>query len=197
VEVVDAITDRREVGRGVTEPLVALLDDQRQGLALAVGEALGEHAQRARALDQEARGVEVTDDGVEHVVVVGLTHHVLGGERHVERRVHLGEVGHRLVDQDLPESTGLGVAALQRHHPLAAALPEVLVGFELHPRRAVEAVEVADRQRGHRGRLTQVDQVFDEHPEGRAPVAHVAARHHRIAAEAVDAREGVADDRRT
>jgi hypothetical protein len=47
---------------------------------------------------------------------------------------------------------------------------------------------------GRRGALfAHIKQVFDQHPKGRSPVAHVVASDHVMSGEAIHARQGVAN----
>ena len=55
VQVADPVPDRGQVGGRVAVAAVGLADDQRQRLALAAGEAVEEHAQRAVADRRDAR----------------------------------------------------------------------------------------------------------------------------------------------
>jgi hypothetical protein len=63
-------------------------------------------------------------------------------------------------------------------------------------RRLVEGVGVAHEQLGLRRVLADVEELLDEHAEGRAPVADVVLRDDRVADRGEHAVEAVADDRR-
>ena len=131
LEIGHAVAHRRQVRRRVAVALVALLHDERQGLALTILESRGEHAQRAVTLGEQALGRQVVHDVVEHVVVVRLTDRVTGSEGDVEFRVDLGEIRDRFVDEDSPQSARLGVARLQSHDARAAAVFEGVVLLSL------------------------------------------------------------------
>src|SRR5690606_40422893 len=72
---------------GVAEAAVALLDDQGQRVAVAVGEALGEDALGALADAEQPELVEFVDDRLELVVVEALAEEVVGGEGDVQEVV--------------------------------------------------------------------------------------------------------------
>ena len=75
-----------------------------------------------------------------------------------------------------------------------ARVGERLVAVELGPGRLVEAVRAGLEVVGLRGVSPDVEQVLDEHPERRAPVADVVLAHHVVAEVLQRAGQGVADD---
>jgi uncharacterized protein (TIGR02996 family) len=115
--------------------------------------------------------------------------------RDVELVVDRLEVLLREIDQQLPEAQGLGVAALQLHHPLPRALGKGLVTIELPSRRLVEARQLAHAQRRRGLFFAEIEQVLDEQAEGRAPVADVVVANDLVPREREQPRQGVADDR--
>src|ERR1019366_146024 len=145
-EPVDTVSQRCEVGGGVAVAPVALSHDERKRVALAVREALREHAERSVALDKQPRALEVSDDRVKLVVVRRLARDVLGLQADVQEAIHRVEVTDGLLDEDSPQGQGLVVAVLQRDDAAPAALREGLVGVELLPGFLVEGVKVADRE---------------------------------------------------
>ena len=163
----------RQVGRGVAVAAVGLAHDQRQRLALAVLEALGEHAEGPVVLHQQALLVELRHHDRQQRVVEALPHHVLGREEHAEHVVDLAGVTHGLGHEDAPEVQRLVVTTLQQHDAVAAALREGRVAVELPARRRVELVEVAHAEGLRVGGAVDVEEVLNEHAEGRAPVADV------------------------
>ena len=190
------IAHRGEVGGGVAEALVGLPDAQGQRIAVAVGEPRGEDAGRPAGVLEESGGGQVVHHGLEQWVVGRLPDHIGLGEQDPEVRVDGVEVADGLGDQDPPEPERLGIAGLERHDAGPTAVLEPLVGIELGAGLGVEAVQVADGEPGHGLGLTEVDQVLDQHPEGRPPVADVVAAHHGVAEQSERAAERVTDHRR-
>ena len=139
--------------------------------------------------------LELLDDDRQQRVVEALPHGVVGGQEHAEQVVDLARVAHRLGDEDPPQPQRLGVAALQEHDPLPAPLREPGVGVELPARRGVELVEVPHAERLGVLRPADVDQVLDQHAEGRPPVADVVLPPHVVAQEPEHAGQRVADQR--
>ena len=76
----DAVPDRRQVGGGIVVAADGVLHDERQRLALAVGEPGREDAKGALALHQEALFGKVVDDPGQERVVIALPHHVVPGQ---------------------------------------------------------------------------------------------------------------------
>lgn len=193
----EPVADRGQVGRVVAETAVGLAHDQRQRLACTIAVPGREHAQRAVALlDQAAIGQFLHDVG-EPVVVAALAREVRGRQQDVEQPVDDLEVGLRLVDQDPPQAQRRLVAALQEHHPLPRPGLEGLVAVELLPRRLVEPAEVAGRELVCRLGLADVEQMLDQHPEGRAPLTDVVLPDDRVPQPFEQPDGAVADDRRT
>ena len=190
-----AVAHAGQVGRRVAVAAVGLAHDERERLAVAVLEALGEHAERPVVLDQQALLVELGDDDGQQRVVEALPHHVLGGEQDAEQLVDLAGVAHGLGHEDAPEVQRLVVAALEQHDAAAAALGEGGVAVELPARRGVELVEVAHAEGLGAGRAVDVEQVLDEHAERRAPVADVVLAPHVVAEEPEHAGQRVPDER--
>ena len=123
VQVVDPVADRGQVGRAVAVAAVGLAHDQHRGRAVRVRELLGEDRDRAVALDRDARLEQRGDRAREPVVVEALAGDVLVGQRHVELRVEVVDVGQRDVDEVLPERDRRRVAGLQRDDAPARARP--------------------------------------------------------------------------
>ena len=184
-----------QVGGRVAVAAVGLAHDQRQRLTVAVLEALGEHAQGPVVLHQQALVVELGDDDRQQRVVEALPHDVLGGQQDAEQLVDLAGVAHGLGHEDAPEVQRLVVPALQQHDAVAAALGEIGVAVELPPGRGVELVEVPHAERLGVGGPVHVEQVLDEHAEGRPPVADVVLAPHVVTEEAEHAGQGVPDQR--
>ena len=155
-EALDAVDHTGKVARGVVEPTVALADNERQGLALAVDEAGREHHVGPVGLLQQPGPVESLDHLVEQAVVARLAREVRAREQHTELAVDDVEVGGARVHQLLPEAEGLDVAGLEGDDTQPAALLEIVVAVELDARLAIEAVEVADGELVSRFGLTEV-----------------------------------------
>ena len=158
-------------------------------------EALREHALGAVVLHQQPLGVELVDHDGQPRVVEALAHGVLRREQDAEQLVDLGCVAHALGHEDAPQPHGLGIAALQQHHPTAAALDEGGIAVELPARRGVELVEVTHAEGLRVVGAVHVEQVLDEHAEGRPPVPDVVLPQHRVAHESEHAGQRVADQR--
>ncbi len=126
-----AVAHAGQVGGRVAVPAVGLAHDQRERLAVAVLEALGEHAERPVVLHQQALLVELGHHDGQQRVVEALPHDVIGGQQHAEQLVDLGGVAHRLGHEDAPEVQRLVVAALEQHDPAPAAIGEGRVAVEL------------------------------------------------------------------
>ena len=118
--------------------------------------------------------------------------------------VDLVEVGLRHADQPVPVLERLGVARLELDDPgtrpdveiaCAAVRFGLLGGIELHPRALVEGVGVGDEQLRLGRVLPHLEEVLDEHAEGRAPVPDVVLPDDVVAQVLERAGEGVADDR--
>ena len=189
-----AVADGGQVGGRVAVPAVGLAHDERERVALAVLEALGEHAESPVVLDQQALLVELGDDDRQQRVVEALPHDVVVGQQHPEQVVDLAGVAHGLGHEDPPEVQRLVVATLQQHDAVAAALGEGRVTVELPPGRGVELVEVPHTERLGVGRPVNVEQVLDEHAERRAPVADVVLPQHVVPEEPEHAGQRVADE---
>ena len=183
-----------QVGRRVAVPAVRLAHDERERLAVAILESLGEHTEGPVVLDQEALLVELGDDDGQQRVVEALPHDVLGSEEDTEQLVDLAGVAHGLGDEDAPQVQRLLVAGLQEHHTIAAALGEIEVAVELSSGRGVELVEIPHAERLGIGRPVHVEQVLDEHAERCAPVADVVLAMHVVPEEPEHAGEGVSDE---
>src|SRR5690606_1266174 len=194
VQVPQAAADGGQVGGGVAEAAVALLDDQGQRVAVAVREALGEDALGALADAEQPELVEFVDDRLELVVVEALAEEVVGGEGDVQEVVDRQEVLLRLLDQDLPQPEGRRVAALELDDAGAGPVLEGVVGVELAPGRLVEAVEVADREALGGLGLADVQEMLDEHPERGAPFADVVLADDVVPLPLQQADHGVTDD---
>ena len=93
-EAAGAVAHGGQVGRRVAVAAVGLAHDERERLAVAVLEALGEHAEGAVVLDQQALLVELGDDDGQQRVVEALPHDVVGGQEDAEQVVDLAGVAH-------------------------------------------------------------------------------------------------------
>ena len=193
-EVADPVPDGRQVGGRVAVAAVGLADDQRHRLALAAGVAVEEDAQRAVADGRQALGLELVADLGELVVVRRLAGQVLVGQGDPERGVDAVEVLLGEVDQLVPEPQRVGVAGLELDHPCPGLGREVGVALELGVRGGVERVGVGDQQPGFGGVLAHDQQVLDQHPERRTPVADVVLPDDAVAEVLQGADERVADD---
>ena len=99
---------------------------------MAVGEAFGEHAERAVVLDQQPLRRQLVDAPPSSKrVVEALPDDVVVGQQDAEHGVDLVDVAQALGHEDLPEAQRLGVPPLQEDDPLAAALGEVGVAVEV------------------------------------------------------------------
>ena len=143
-DALDTIDHAREVARGVVETTLALLNDERKRVTVAIGVAGRKYNLGTVALGEHAEGTEPIEDSGESVVVRALTHDVGIGQPDVEQRIDEVEVLGRQLDEQPPQATRLGVAALQRHHSRPSALLEVVGRVELGARFFVEAVEIAE-----------------------------------------------------
>ena len=188
-----AVAHGGEVGGAVAVAAVLLADDERERLALAAGEAGGEDAEGAVALAGQALGGELGGDLVEEGIVEALPGDVGVGERQAELGVHGGEVAPRLGDEAPPQHQGGLVAALEQHHAPPGAIGEEGVLVELAARRLVEGVDVAVGV----GALAVpgIDEVLEEHAEGRAPVPQVVLADDAVPDGLEHAGERVAEDR--
>ena len=189
-----AVSHGRQVGGGVAVPAVGLTHDQRERVALAVLEALGEARERAIVLDQQALGVELVDHDWQQRVVEALPHDVVVGQEHAEKVIDLARVPHGLGYEDPPQAQRLGVAALKQHDAPPAPLGERGIAVELEARRGVELVEVPHAEGLGVLCAADVDQVLEEHAEWRPPVADVVLPPHVVPEEPEHTRQRVADD---
>ena len=126
-------------------------------------------------------------------VVEALADDVGRRQEHAEPVVDGLELARGLVDEQLPERERLGVAGLQPYDALAAARLELLARVEDGARLAVELGEVAGAELAHACGAADVDQVLDQHPERRAPVADVVLADHLVAREGQEPHDRVAD----
>lgn len=199
-QVAHPVADRGEVGGGVAEAAVGLLDDQRGRVAVLALDVVEEHTERAVGADGDARLLQQLAGLDEHVVVAGLADHVGVLDVHVQLVEDGVEVDLRLVHEPLPEGKGLRLAGLEVHHPGAGTGLELLVGVEEAARSLVQPVEVGhgllagDLLGGTVIQLVRVlQQVLDEHAELGAPVADVVATDHLLARELQDLHHRGAD----
>ena len=189
----DPVDDAGQVARGVGEGTGPAAHDQRQRLALAVGEPRRKHDLGAVGLLEQAGLVEPLDDLGHQRLVATLPRQVVVGQQHAELDVHLVPVGRALGDQRPPQRERLHVPVLQEHDPLPRPLAEVVVIGELGRRLLVERIQIADAEPlGATG--ADVDEVLDEHAERTAPVADVVLADDVVAEESEHADQRIADD---
>ncbi len=162
-------------------------------MAVAVLEAGREHAERPVVLDEEPLLLELGHDHGQQRVVEALPHRVLGCEEDTQQVVDLLDVGHRLGHEDPPQPHSLGIAALEQHDPSPAAIGERRVTVELATRGGIELVEVPRAEGlGPLGSV-HVEQVLDQHAEGRPPVPDVVLAPDLVTEKTEHAGQGVAD----
>ena len=171
-----------DVGGGVEETAVALLDDDAHGLAILVLELVQEDHGGPFALDCQPLGFQVGNDLRQHVVVHGLAHDVLVGQGDVQTVVVALVLLHGHVDQLLPHGAAVLIATLQFHHVVAGALGEGFVFVVVTLGLGVEGFQVLELHVG--GVLVgHLLQIGDQHAELGAPVADVVGTHHLVAQE--------------
>ena len=181
-----------DVGGGVEETAIALLDDDAHGLAILVLELVQEDNGGAFALDRQPLGFQVGHDLRQHVVVHGLAHDVLVGQGDIQAVVVELVLLHGHVDQLLPHGTAVLVATLQLHHVVTGALGEGFVFVVATLGLGVEGFQilechVAGVLVGH------LLQIGDQHAELGAPVADVVGADHFVAEEFQRARSHVTE----
>jgi len=176
---------------------VALAHDQRQRPAPTSGEAVEEHAQSTVADRGQPVRLELVADLREVGVVAALPRQVVVGEQRAEPVVDAVEVDLRELDQVVPQPQRVRVPGLQRDHPAPGPLGEVVRLVEGTSRGLVERIGVVGQGPGRLGVLADVDEVLDQHPERRTPVADVVLPDHPMAEVLEDSGQRVADDRRT
>ena len=98
------VTYRSQVRRGIAEPLVGLLNNEREGLAVPIDKALRKDTERPIAFDEEALGSKILDDVVQEWVVRALSGDVVVGEENAEFSVDVVEVADALGNEYPPGS---------------------------------------------------------------------------------------------
>src|SRR6185369_134594 len=177
-----SVTKSGEIRRGVAVTAVLLANDQRQRLALAVREARHEDAERAIVDRRDSALLELRRNLRQHRVVEAFAAQVLVAEQHAESVVVVAEVLLRNVDQLAPERKRVRVSGLEQHDAAAGALRELGILIELHARVTVERAELADAGiRAALFALAEIDEMLDQHPERRAPIADVVLAYDLVA----------------
>ncbi len=192
----DPVEHARQVARGVREGAGPAAHDQRQRLALAVGEPGREHDLGAVGLLEQPGRVEPLDDLRHQRLVAALAGQVVVGQQHAELAVHVVPVrrrsGRRAGATARIVSASRCCSSTTRARARSwnsSSARTCVVG------RLVERVEVAEAERlGPLG--ADVDEVLDEHAERPAPVADVVLPDDVVADGVEHAGEGVADHRR-
>ena len=179
-----AVADAGQIRGRVAVAPVGLAHDQRERIALAVGEPLGEDAECPVVLDQQALRRPARRPPRR---AGGCTSSPRPRRRRSAgpptcRRPRRCAAGSR--PRRSPRAAASRGRPLEQHHPLAAALAERGVTVEVQAGLGVELVEVAHAEGLGGGRAAHVDQVLDEHAERRAPVPDVVLPQHLVAQEA-------------
>ncbi len=197
VQTLDAVEHAGDVARGVVEATRARLHDERQRVALAVGEARHPHDLGAVALGEQSRLVEPIEHRGHQRLVVALAHDVVATQQHAELAVDDVEVVGRLVDELVPDGHGGRVGAtLQQGHPSAGTLLELFAGVELRARLPCRTRSgrtrsmVSSASTPPRSTMCSMSM-----PNGRAPVADVVLANDGVTDELEHAHQRVADER--
>ena len=190
------LPDRREVGRGVVVPPVALPHEHGERTAVAVRISLEEDGRGPLALHRESHLLQVGHDVGQVRVVKALA--PLVETPYAERVVYLLVLLPARRAERLPRRPGLGVARLEPDDALPAPDLEVVVRVEpalgrLVQRHEVAEVDVPRRLRVERGGVL-VPKVLDEHAELRPPVPHVVQPQYVVPLELEQVRQRVPDD---
>ena len=190
-----AVADRRQIGGGVIKTTVALLHEQRQGLAVLAAHPLEKHTTGAVVDHQQARSLEVIHDALEVGVVERLA---ALPQANVEAVIDALELAPALLAQQSPGLARQRLAALQLDHLLTGGGLKRLVFVKAGLGLAVEGHQITqvDRVSRVQGLGRHLLEVGDQHAELGTPVAHMVEPQHGMAAELQHPRQAVADDRR-
>ncbi len=203
LELVVAVADGGEVGGGVDVTAVGFADEERvvakspvlgdeKRIVLGRELAVGEDGDRAFAFAGDEVPEQVGDDGGQGVVVKTFAEGVV--ELDAEPLVDDVERVEGEFAELFPELEVLGIALLELDEFGLGGIADGFVGFRLELDFLVDLFEVAE---GIEPELLGIALAFvaeEDHAEASAPVAEVIVGDDGVAEEAVDAREGVAEN---
>ena len=185
----DAVFDRRQVGRGVQKRAILLPDQKRRVGQVGVVE---EDAHRAVADTGDSPLAQVAYHAGQHGVVETLAQPVVeidaeAGVQPLERPTrHLHELG--------PQRGIVRVALLEFRQFPAGALGHAGVGLRARLRCPVDALHLGQRVARVRGRVARLAGADDQQAELRSPIAQVVVGHDRMAEKTQHARQRVAQN---
>ena len=120
----DPVEHACKVAGAVGEGARPAADDQRQRVALSVGEPWREHDLSAVGLLEQAGPIEPFDDLGHQRLVAALPRQVVVGQQNAELGVDVVPVRGALGDEQAPQPQRFLVALLQQHDPLPGPLGE-------------------------------------------------------------------------
>ena len=202
----EPMRQRGQIGRGVVEGAVALLNQTRIGrpLALLVNQervlsrwrrTVRENADGAFAFARDAFRPQFLDHRLEPRLVKTLAQCVI--EFHAETVIDPVELDLRQRDHFPPDAQIFRVALLKFHQFPARLFERRGVFLAFGADCSVEALHFGNGIRFNRGQVQVLLPADQQHPELGPPVANVIVRDDVVAEQPQSAREAVAEDRRT